>query len=72
MAKSGAHILRFQGRYREEFLTQTSLHARLSIHRTSPDGPSAELVKIDLKSTGVGQHQHDVDQAALKRSLTTW
>jgi uncharacterized protein len=31
--------------------------------------PLAELVKIDPKSIGVGQYQHDVDQAALKRSL---
>jgi len=31
--------------------------------------PLAELVKIDAKSIGVGQYQHDVDQAALKRSL---
>ena len=29
--------------------------------------PLAELVKIDPKSIGVGQYQHDVDQAALKR-----
>lgn len=31
--------------------------------------PLAELVKIDPKSIGVGQYQHDVDQAALKKSL---
>ena len=31
--------------------------------------PLAELVKIDPKSIGVGQYQHDVDQGALKRSL---
>ena len=31
--------------------------------------PLAELVKIDPKSIGVGQYQHDVDQAKLKRSL---
>ncbi len=31
--------------------------------------PLAELVKIDPKSIGVGQYQHDVDQNALKRSL---
>jgi uncharacterized protein len=31
--------------------------------------PLAELVKIDAKSIGVGQYQHDVDQAALKKSL---
>lgn len=32
--------------------------------------PLAELVKIDPKSIGVGQYQHDVDQAKLKRALT--
>ncbi len=32
--------------------------------------PLAELVKIDPKSIGVGQYQHDVNQAALKKSLT--
>ena len=31
--------------------------------------PLAELVKLDPKSIGVGQYQHDVDQDALKRSL---
>ena len=31
--------------------------------------PLSELVKIDPKSIGVGQYQHDVDQAALKQSL---
>jgi uncharacterized protein len=40
----------------------------VSIGRRLTD-PLAELVKIDPKSIGVGQYQHDVDQAALKRSL---
>ncbi|KAF5054464.1 Protein YhgF [anaerobic digester metagenome] len=40
----------------------------VSIGRRLMD-PLAELVKIDPKSIGVGQYQHDVDQAALKRSL---
>lgn len=31
--------------------------------------PLAELVKIDAKSIGVGQYQHDVDQTKLKASL---
>ena len=31
--------------------------------------PLAELVKIDPKSIGVGQYQHDVDQTKLKKSL---
>lgn len=33
--------------------------------------PLAELVKIDPKSIGVGQYQHDVDQHSLKQSLDT-
>ena len=33
--------------------------------------PLAELVKIDPKSIGVGQYQHDVDQTKLKKSLDT-
>ena len=33
--------------------------------------PLAELVKIDPKSIGVGQYQHDVDQTQLKKSLDT-
>jgi uncharacterized protein len=40
----------------------------VSIGRRLMD-PLAELVKIDPKSIGVGQYQHDVDQAALKKSL---
>lgn len=40
----------------------------ISIGRRLMD-PLAELVKIDPKAIGVGQYQHDVDQAALKRSL---
>ena len=55
-------------------------HARNSPTRTSPCAgavsigrrlmdPLAELVKIDPKSIGVGQYQHDVDQGALKQSL---
>jgi uncharacterized protein len=40
----------------------------ISIARRLQD-PLAELVKIDPKSIGVGQYQHDVDQSSLKRSL---
>jgi protein Tex len=43
--------------------------ARRRVHRPQADGPLAELVKIDPKAIGVGQYQHDVDQAALKRAL---
>ena len=44
------------------------MRGSISIGRRLKD-PLAELVKIDPKSIGVGQYQHDVDQAALKRSL---
>lgn len=40
----------------------------MSIGRRLMD-PLAELVKIDAKSIGVGQYQHDVDQSKLKASL---
>ena len=46
-----------------------SLRAALSIARRLQD-PLAELVKIDPKSIGVGQYQHDVDQKKLSESLT--
>ena len=39
------------------------------LHRSPTDGPLAELVKIDPKSIGVGQYQHDVDQTKLKKAL---
>jgi uncharacterized protein len=45
-----------------------SLRGAVSIARRLQD-PLAELVKIDPKSIGVGQYQHDVNQPALKRSL---
>jgi uncharacterized protein len=45
-----------------------SLRGAVSIARRLQD-PLAELVKIDPKSIGVGQYQHDVDQSALARSL---
>ena len=45
-----------------------SLRGAVSIARRVQD-PLAELVKIDPKSIGVGQYQHDVDQAGLARSL---
>ena len=45
-----------------------TVRGSVSIGRRLMD-PLAELVKIDPKSIGVGQYQHDVDQAALKKSL---
>jgi protein Tex len=47
-----------------------SLRGAVSIARRVQD-PLAELVKIDPKSIGVGQYQHDVDQSGLAKTLTT-
>ena len=44
------------------------MRGAVSIGRRLMD-PLAELVKIDPKSIGVGQYQHDVDQSALKKAL---
>jgi protein Tex len=51
-----------------EFASQESLRGAASIARRLQD-PLAELVKIDPKSIGVGQYQHDVNQGDLARSL---
>jgi uncharacterized protein len=54
---------------REEFgELDLTVRGAVSIGRRLMD-PLAELVKLDPKSIGVGQYQHDVDQAALRRSL---
>ncbi|MDB6130081.1 MAG: RNA-binding transcriptional accessory protein, partial [Verrucomicrobiales bacterium] len=54
---------------REEFPDQDlTVRGAVSIGRRLQD-PLAELVKIDPKSIGVGQYQHDVDQSALKKTL---
>jgi protein Tex len=67
--ESGASIYSASKAAREEFSDQdVTVRGSVSIGRRLMD-PLAELVKIDPKSIGVGQYQHDVDQAALKRSL---
>jgi uncharacterized protein len=67
--ESGASIYSASDVAREEFPTQDiTVRGAVSIGRRLMD-PLAELVKLDAKSIGVGQYQHDVDQAALKRSL---
>lgn len=56
---------------RDEFPDgDVTVHGAVSIGRRLMD-PLAELVKIDPKSIGVGQYQHDVDQTQLKKSLDT-
>ncbi len=67
--ESGASIYSASKAAREEFPDQdVTVRGAVSIGRRLQD-PLAELVKIDPKSIGVGQYQHDVDQQALKRSL---
>ncbi|MEI8233479.1 MAG: Tex family protein [Verrucomicrobiota bacterium] len=67
--ESGASIYSASEAAREEFPDQDiTVRGAVSIGRRLMD-PLAELVKIDPKSIGVGQYQHDVDQSALKKSL---
>jgi len=67
--ESGASVYSASEVAREEFPDQdVTVRGSVSIGRRLMD-PLAELVKIDPKSIGVGQYQHDVDQGALKNSL---
>ena len=67
--ESGASVYSGSDVAREEFPDlDLTVRGAVSIGRRLMD-PLAELVKIDPKAIGVGQYQHDVDQAALKRAL---
>ncbi len=67
--ESGASIYSASEVAREEFSAyDLTVRGAVSIGRRMMD-PLAELVKLDAKSIGVGQYQHDVDQNALKLSL---
>jgi uncharacterized protein len=67
--ESGASIYSASEVAREEFPNEDlTVRGAVSIGRRLMD-PLAELVKLDPKSIGVGQYQHDVDQGALKRGL---
>jgi uncharacterized protein len=67
--ESGASIYSASEVAREEFPNHDiTVRGAVSIGRRLMD-PLAELVKLDPKSIGVGQYQHDVEQGALKRSL---
>ncbi len=67
--ESGASIYSASDVAREEFPNHDlTVRGAVSIGRRLMD-PLAELVKLDPKSIGVGQYQHDVDQFALKRCL---
>jgi len=67
--EAGASIYSASEVARHEFPDHDlTVRGSVSIGRRLMD-PLAELVKLDAKSIGVGQYQHDVDQRALKRSL---
>lgn len=69
VSENGASIYSASPVAREEFPDHdVTVRGAVSIGRRLMD-PLAELVKIDPKSIGVGQYQHDVDQSKLKRSL---
>lgn len=69
VSESGASIYSASKIAREEFPEyDVTVRGAVSIGRRLSD-PLSELVKIDPKSIGVGQYQHDVDQNKLKRSL---
>ena len=71
VSEDGASIYSASAVAREEFPDyDITVRGSVSIGRRLID-PLAELVKIDPKSIGVGQYQHDVDQTKLKRSLDT-
>jgi|TARA_B110000259_G_scaffold120756_1_gene137149 uncharacterized protein len=69
VSEAGASIYSASKIAREEFPNyDVTVRGAISIGRRLAD-PLAELVKIDAKSIGVGQYQHDVDQAKLNNSL---
>ncbi|MDP4207693.1 MAG: Tex family protein [Bacteroidota bacterium] len=69
VSENGASIYSASPVAREEFPEyDVTVRGAVSIGRRLMD-PLAELVKIDPKSIGVGQYQHDVDQSKLKKSL---
>ena len=69
VSEDGASIYSASKIARDEFPEyDVTVRAAVSIGRRLMD-PLAELVKIDAKSIGVGQYQHDVDQSKLKASL---
>ena len=71
VSEAGASIYSASKSARDEFPNyDVTVRGSVSIGRRLAD-PLAELVKIDAKSIGVGQYQHDVDQTKLKTSLDT-
>jgi len=71
VSESGASVYSASDVAREEFPDcDLTVRGAVSIGRRFQD-PLSELVKIDPKAIGVGQYQHDVNQALLKRKLDT-
>lgn len=71
VSEDGASVYSASKTARDEFPNEdVTVRGAVSIGRRLMD-PLAELVKIDPKSIGVGQYQHDVDQVKLKKSLDT-
>jgi len=69
VSEDGASVYSASQTARDEFPDEdVTVRGAVSIGRRLMD-PLAELVKIDPKSIGVGQYQHDVDQSKLKKSL---
>ena len=69
VSEAGASVYSASKTAREEFPNEdVTVRGAVSIGRRLID-PLAELVKIEPKSIGVGQYQHDVDQTALRESL---
>src|SRR5512133_1337858 len=69
VSEAGASVYSASDIAREEFPEHdVTVRGAVSIARRLQD-PLAELVKIDAKSIGVGQYQHDVNQTALKKGL---
>ncbi len=69
VSEDGASVYSASAIAREEFPDEdVTVRGAVSIARRLID-PLAELVKIDAKSIGVGQYQHDVDQSRLRKSL---
>ncbi len=69
VSEAGASVYSASDIAREEFPElDLTVRGAISIARRLQD-PLAELVKVDPKSIGVGQYQHDVSQTALKKAL---
>jgi uncharacterized protein len=69
VSEAGASVYSASDIAREEFADlDLTVRGAISIARRLQD-PQAELVKVDPKSIGVGQYQHDVSQSALKKAL---